>query len=385
MIRLDLGAGPVSPEGFTPLGNINGTQIYPLPYADGSVDAIRASHVLEHFPHKDVSAVLAEWVRALKPGGEVRLAVPNFAKIAEDYLAGKPQMTEGYVMGGQTDEADYHKAIFDREHLTRLLASAGLMLIRDWTSELPNDCAALPISLNLCGTKPHQSEISVSAVMSVPRLAFMDNMFCAVEALPPLNVKIRRHTGAYWSQCIERVIEEALAEDKPDAILTLDYDTVFTKRDASLLIQLLCCHPEADAIAPMQSGRGKELPLFWMKSPDGEPVRSASSEVFEPDLTRVSVAHFGLTLLRTEKFRALPKPWFRDVPASNGTWGEGHVDADIAFWNKWEAAGNSLYLANRVPIGHLDLGIRWPGKDLRAIHQSVNEYRETGIPKDAWQ
>jgi hypothetical protein len=127
------------------------------------------------------------------------------------------------------------------------------------------DCAALPVSLNLCGTKP-PGAISVSAVMSMPRLAFTDNMFSAIEALPPLGVKLRKHTGAYWSQCIERVIEEAIEEDKPDAILTLDYDTVFYKRDASMLMQLMCCHPEADAIAAMQSGRGKDLPLFTIRT-----------------------------------------------------------------------------------------------------------------------
>jgi hypothetical protein len=88
------------------------------------------------------------------------------------------------------------------------------MLVKEWKSEL-QDCAALPVSLNLCGTKPHKAEISVSAVMSMPRLAFTDNMFSAIEALPPLGVKLRKHTGAYWSQCIERVIEEAIEEDKP--------------------------------------------------------------------------------------------------------------------------------------------------------------------------
>jgi hypothetical protein len=65
------------------------------------------------------------------------------------------------------------------------------------------------------------------------------------------------------------VIEEAIEQDKPDAILTLDYDTVFSKRDASMLMQLMCCHPEADAIAAMQSGRGKDLPLFTIRATDG--------------------------------------------------------------------------------------------------------------------
>jgi hypothetical protein len=95
-------------------------------------------------------------------------------------------------------------------------------------------------------------------------------MFCSFEALPPLGVKLRRYMGAFWTQCIERVCEEALEDDKPDAILTLDYDSIFSKRDASMLMQLMCCYPEADAIAALQSGRGKELPLFTIRGDDGK-------------------------------------------------------------------------------------------------------------------
>jgi predicted SAM-dependent methyltransferase len=117
-IKLDLGAGEKSPDGFTPLGNVNGTSIFPLPHSDGSVSVIRASHVLEHFPHGQIAAVLKDWVRALKPGGELRIAVPNFEWIAENYVAGQPINTQGYVMGGQVDAADFHKATFDKGYLT---------------------------------------------------------------------------------------------------------------------------------------------------------------------------------------------------------------------------------------------------------------------------
>ncbi len=383
-LKLDLGAGPVSPEGFVPLGNVNGTSIFPLGYADASVDEVRASHVLEHFPHRQIADVLKEWTRVLKPGGVLKIAVPNLGWIAENYIAGQPINTQGYLMGGQTDDADFHKALFDEESLKRQLAGAGLMLIRDWNSELTNDCAALPVSLNLCGTKPHQSAIGVSAVMSVPRLGFMDNMFSAIEALPALNIKLRRYTGAFWEQCIERVIEEALENDNPDAILTLDYDSLFTRRDASMLLQLMCCHPEADAIAAVQSGRGKELPLFTIRE-DGTNIKGAPLSTFSPDLAKVSTAHFGLTLIRADKLRELGKPWFRSEPAPDGSWNDGHVDADIAFWRQWEAAGNSLYLANRVPIGHAELQVLWPGPDFKTITQPISEWRANGPPEGSWK
>jgi len=386
---LDLGAGDMSPPGFIPMGNAHGSAVYPLAgVADGSIDCVRASHVLEHFASGEIADVLAEWVRVLKPGGELRIAVPDFAKIAEGYLAGARMPTEAFVMGGQSAPDDFHKALFDEAHLKTALAKAGLMLIRRWESEL-QDCASLPISLNLAGTKPHQAEIGVSAVMSVPRLGFMDNMFAAIEALPSLGVKLRRHTGAYWGQCMERVMEEALREDAPDAILTLDYDSVFTRRDVSMLMQLMCCHPEIDAIAAVQAGRGTASGrLFTIKGEDGASLSQVPGEIFSGDVTKVATAHFGLTLIRADKLAALPKPWFADVPAPDGSWNDGRTDADIAFWRGWEAAGNGLYIANRVPIGHLELTVLWPaplGPETTPLTQPVGEWRENGRPMEAWQ
>lgn len=387
MIRIDLGAGAVSPEGFIPMGNAHGTAIYPLDVRDETVDIIRSSHCLEHFPSAQVPAVLAEWVRVLKPGGQLQIAVPDFAKIAEGYLAGVNQRTEAFIMGAQTAPDDFHKALFDGQSLKTALAAAGLMLIRRWESEL-TDCASLPISLNLAGTKPHTPEISVSAVMSVPRLGFMDNMFSCLETLPPLGIKLRRHTGAYWGQCVERVMEEALRDDAPDAVLTLDYDSVFTKRDVAMLMQLLCCYPDADAIAAVQAGRGSMAGrLFTIADLTGQNVGGVPAETFAGDLTEIATAHFGLTLIRADKLASLSKPWFHDVPAPDGSWNEGRTDADIAFWRKWREAGNSLYLANRVPIGHLELGVLWPaalGPDTEPVTQPVREWRENGKPATAW-
>jgi predicted O-linked N-acetylglucosamine transferase (SPINDLY family) len=106
--------------------------------------------------------VLKEWVRVLKPGGLMSLAVPDFAKIVENYRNGVDQPTESYVMGGQVDADDYHRALFDKTHLTRLMVAAGVVLIEPWTSDL-KDCAALPISLNLRGRKPHATEVKAPA------------------------------------------------------------------------------------------------------------------------------------------------------------------------------------------------------------------------------
>jgi SAM-dependent methyltransferase len=152
-IRLDLGAGRRVRAGFIAMGRDYGTEIFPLAYRDDSVDEIVASHVLEHFPHSQVQAVVRDWARALKPGGRMRLAVPDFGLLALDYLSGSIGTVERIVMGGQIDANDFHRSIFDDDRLRRLMMLAGLIDIKPWESEIA-DSARESVSLNLEGRKP---------------------------------------------------------------------------------------------------------------------------------------------------------------------------------------------------------------------------------------
>ena len=388
-LKLDLGAGAVWQEGFRPMGNAHGTPIYPLPpdILDGSVDAIRASHVLEHFPAGDVVDVVTHWASKLKPGGVLQIAVPDLEVIAKDYLAGKQTNTQGYLMGGQTAPDDFHKAVFDLECLAETMRLAGLIELARWTSDLP-DCAALPVSLNLQGVKPRRllradgEPFRISAVMSMPRLGFTDNYMCAMRCFTDMGIRLRAHTGAFWEASLERAITETIHEDQPDAILTLDYDTVFTQSDVEKLRQIMLERPEVDALAPMQSARHRPEPLLTMDFPLGS--TKATAGVFADDITRIKSAHFGLTLIRTSSLDKLPRPWLHGKPAPDGTWGEGREDADISFWRGWEAAGLGLYSANRVAIGHLELMVLWPGKDFSVLSQLARHFNKNGKPKEAW-
>lgn len=383
-LKLDLGAGPISPPGFIPLGRDHGSEIFPLPYADESVEVIRASHCLEHFPRHQVAAVVKEWARCLKKGGKLKIAVPDFAQIAQNYLEGKNQSTEGYVLGGQIDANDFHKAMFDRERLRALLVDANLVLIEPWRSEI-RDCASLPISLNLEARKPHVTQLSVVGAMSMPRLCFTDNFFSAMEACIPCGIKLRKHGGAFWGQSMTKVFEHTIEADNPDLILTIDYDSVFTPGHLARMIQLLMLYPEIDALAPIQSSRHHLTTLFTVALEEGKNSEAIPRTALAGDTMKVSTAHFGLTLLRTAKLRQLPKPWFHSIPSPDGDWGEGHIDEDIEFWRKWEKAGNTLHLANRVAIGHMELLIKWPDINLGTFHQPVTEYHKNGVPEECWK
>lgn len=57
-----------------------------LPFKDGSVDGCYASHLLEHLSREGARRLLMECLRVLRPGGVLRLAVPDLEAIAREYL-----------------------------------------------------------------------------------------------------------------------------------------------------------------------------------------------------------------------------------------------------------------------------------------------------------
>ena len=57
-----------------------------VPFNDNSFHAVYHSHVLEHFPKTDAAKFMKECYRVLKPGGFIRIAVPNLEEIVRQYL-----------------------------------------------------------------------------------------------------------------------------------------------------------------------------------------------------------------------------------------------------------------------------------------------------------
>ena len=53
------------------------------PVASGSIDAVWSSHNLEHLHRHEVPAALAEFMRVLRPGGELLVTLPDLQRVAE--------------------------------------------------------------------------------------------------------------------------------------------------------------------------------------------------------------------------------------------------------------------------------------------------------------
>lgn len=103
-------------------------------FSPGSVDLIYACHVLEHLSHRNIFSILSNWFSCLKPGGILRLAVPNFDAIIEIYQdQGKNIDTIKLpLLGGQEYDFNYHKSVFNHRYLYDLLKNCGFIIIKEW-------------------------------------------------------------------------------------------------------------------------------------------------------------------------------------------------------------------------------------------------------------
>ena len=108
--------------------------------SNNSVDEIYACHILEHIGRLDIAAVLVEWNRVLCSSGVLRVAVPDFEAIVNEYLEYRDlNKVLGLLYGGQGYEYNFHFQVFDFNRLKDLLEQSGFNEIRryDWREFLP--------------------------------------------------------------------------------------------------------------------------------------------------------------------------------------------------------------------------------------------------------
>lgn len=372
-LKLNVGCGPTKLPGWIGIDRKDGGEALPLRFNDGTAvpdecaDDIRMSHLLEHFSYLDVPKVLEECRRVLKPGGRLRVAVPDFEKISS--VSATDPHWRFYLMGGQTDADDFHRSAFDEKLLSKYLARAGLVNVARWES--PNtDTAAHPVSLNLEAFKPQPDApesltIKIKAIMSVPRVGWNDASQAIDGALRIFGIPMTRFNGVFWGQCMQRAFQECLNEGV-DWILTLDYDSMPTAAHLNSLLKAFGTHPEIDALAALQMRRGQEYPLLTRA---GETETEVTGEPL-----KVHTAHFGLTLIRVDALRSLPKPWFFAKPAENGDWNDDRMDDDIWFWHQWRLAGKTVYVDPNARIGHLELMVSEFDADMQPRHVPIGDW-----------
>lgn len=199
-----------------------------------------------------------------------------------------------------------------------------------------------------------------------------------------LGIGMLVDSGVFWGQGLSRLMK-ICADRGIEFVLTLDYDSIFTKEHVARLYQLMNENPDVDAIVPVQVKRECNSSMFTMwNETDRFEVNEVKAREFMKPLTRIATGHFGLTMIRTSSLAKLHKPWFKAEPDLNGEWEAGHIDEDIYFWLNAMSAGWKVCLANEVRIGHLQRIVAWPKPDFTPQFQYLRQWNEQGQPQDPW-
>ena len=142
-MKLNLGCGKRNfGEDWIHIDGSNYEHIYShdivnLPFEENTIDIIYASHVFEYFDREQANIVLNKWKKCIKPGGVLRIAVPNFEEYTRLYANGKITLDQclGPLYGKwkmTETETIYHKTTYDFTSLKNILENNGFKDVKKW-------------------------------------------------------------------------------------------------------------------------------------------------------------------------------------------------------------------------------------------------------------
>lgn len=146
-LLLHLGCGPFPKPGWINIDlaghpvDLRWNLARPLPFEAGSVDGIFHEHLLEHLPLSVGLDFLRANHRLLRPGGVLRVVVPDAGSYLSSYAAGGLGLLEAVRSNRPTNmlainELFYlytHTAMYDEETLALFLRTAGFSTVESST------------------------------------------------------------------------------------------------------------------------------------------------------------------------------------------------------------------------------------------------------------
>ena len=112
-----------------------------IPYKDNTIDIIFTSHFLEHIDRNQSKQFLKECYRVMKPGGVIRISVPNALQLTSEYIASDIKKYKHINVGVENAEDDAeayyelllagHKTIYDESSLSDILKKIGFKKVEN--------------------------------------------------------------------------------------------------------------------------------------------------------------------------------------------------------------------------------------------------------------
>ncbi len=155
-LKLHLGAGSVR------ITNFVNVDMFPSPAVDvvadirlligiseNTIDTIYTSNVLEHFQRFEYPLVLQRWHQVLKPGGILRLSVPDLEAVCKYYVeTGNLDDIMMALYSGQQKPLSFHYWGWDYKTLERDLKQAGFKEVRRYDRDKTEHADIKDWSLN---------------------------------------------------------------------------------------------------------------------------------------------------------------------------------------------------------------------------------------------
>jgi hypothetical protein len=133
-LRVNLGSGVKVKDGWInvdarPLPGVAVVaDVRRLPFEPGSLHALEASHLIEHFRgHEMAAQILPYWRSLIGPGGHITIVCPDWQAMIARLQAGELSLPDFTLLtfGGQEYEGNDHFAMYTAETLGQALQAAG--------------------------------------------------------------------------------------------------------------------------------------------------------------------------------------------------------------------------------------------------------------------
>ena len=142
-LKIHLGCGNINLQGWLNIDARDFKHVHIISdgfdltqFKENSIAEFYLCHVLEHFSFNETHNFLSKLYKLLKPGGLLRISVPDIEKLYILYNKQKKlSIVKNAIMGGQNYPNDFHKSIYDHQELKNILEKNSFKNVSSWKTK----------------------------------------------------------------------------------------------------------------------------------------------------------------------------------------------------------------------------------------------------------